>query len=501
MNLMRFRNGRHGFVTVYMVLGMMVLIPMTGLAIDCSVLYNVKARLQAAVDAAALGAGAMLQSATNLNDPTLVAKIEDAAQRFFSANYPPGYWSSTQAYYSSTPSEDPNTKVRSIYVHAEEYVPMLFLRVLGISQSTVAAQATSSVRFVSLMIVVDRSGSVVRSPGSVQAIQNALTNFIVNTPNSNPPGQSLFIDGRDEIGMITFGGAASLDFSPTVSFRSATPSIATAINNIAWGNSGTNTAEGLYQGYSQLQNANNLGALNVIILLTDGRPSAFTVNMAPDPSSPCLDKSVKPGFVSANVGLTWPPQPPQNWGGQQNPGSFIWTFGFYTPYYSGGPPPIGPYGDMVFVPNSNGCHYSSDPGQLIPGWDANQDFANFPSQDVHGNLTTGPVYQGEGQSMSDPRAIRYASFNAADNQATSIRTDTTIRPVMFVIGLNEPPSGGEPLDADWLARVANDPNYKDSNGNPVYQAGQTAGMYFNVTSSGLVGAFAQISSQILRLSQ
>jgi hypothetical protein len=83
--------------------------------------------------------------------------------------------------------------------------------------------------------------------------------------------------------------------------------------------------------------------------------------------------------------------------------------------------------------------------------------------------------------------------------AKTIRLDTAIRPVLFVIGLNE--SSGEPLDADWLGRVANDPNYKDTNGNPVFQAGQTAGMYINTNTAGLAGAFQTMASQILRLSQ
>jgi hypothetical protein len=52
-----------------------------------------------------------------------------------------------------------------------------------------------------------------------------------------------------------------------------------------------------------------------------------------------------------------------------------------------------------------------------------------------------------------------------------------------------------------LARVANDPGYKDTSGNSVFQAGQTSGMYFNVSASGLAGAFQQIASQTLRLSQ
>ena len=113
--------------------------------------------------------------------------------------------------------------------------------------------------------------------------------------------------------------------------------------------------------------------------------------------------------------------------------------------------------------------------------------------------TTGPYYVGEGQSVNDPRAVRYAAFNVADNMATAIRSDTSIHPVLFVIGLNE--SSGEPLDSDWLARVANDPTYIDSNGHSVFQAGQTSGTYYNVSASGLSSAFSEIASQILRLSQ
>jgi len=500
------KQGRKGFVTVYMVFAMLVLIPMSGLAIDCSMLYNVKSRLQAAVDAAALGAGAMLRSSTDLSDPTQLANIKDAAQRFFNANYPAHYWGTTQAYYSATPSQNNNTQVRTIYVHAEEYAPMLFLRVLGINSSTVAAQATSSIRFVTAMIIVDRSGSVVRG-GNVATIQNALNSFVVYTPASTPAGQSLFVDGRDVIGLVSFGGTTggtagnAIDYAPVSTFRSGGSTIATAINNIPFGNSGTNTAEGLYQAYTSLQTLNNTGALNVIILLTDGRPSAFTVQMTPSAGSPCTNKTAKTGFITANVGLTWPPAPPNTWAGAQG-ASTIWTIGFFKPVFSGLDPN---YGDMSFVANSTNCHYSTDGGQPIPGANAYLDFpASFPATDIHGNSTTGPYYagnNGQGQALNDPAALRYASFNAADNQATTIRRDTTIRPVLFVIGLNEPPAGGEPLDADWLARVANDPNYVDSNGHPVYQAGQTAGIYYNVNGAGLAAAFQDISSQILRLSQ
>ena len=92
--------------------------------------------------------------------------------------------------------------------------------------------------------------------------------------------------------------------------------------------------------------------------------------------------------------------------------------------------------------------------------------------------------------------------------ATLIRKDTTLSPMLFVIGLNY--SGGtEALDADWLARVANDPNYVTVGTDPanraaglsVYQNNQTPGMYCNSTTATLGGCFAQVTSQLLRLMQ
>ena len=71
---------------------------------------------------------------------------------------------------------------------------------------------------------------------------------------------------------------------------------------------------------------------------------------------------------------------------------------------------------------------------------------------------------------------------------------------MFVIGLNNN-NGEEPLDKDWLARVANDRDFLDAGGNHVYQAAETRGYYFNVDAGGIGTALQQIGSQILRLTK
>ena len=127
---------RKGFVSVYVAFSSFLLIPMAGLAIDFAVLYSVKAKLQTAVDAAAVGSGSTLNRGSVMD----TAAVNDVALRFFTANYPAGYFGSTAVTYNSTPVQGA-LGVRTITVNASQHVPMLFMRVLGISQSTVAATA------------------------------------------------------------------------------------------------------------------------------------------------------------------------------------------------------------------------------------------------------------------------------------------------------------------------------------------------------------------------
>src|SRR6185437_659839 len=120
---------------------------------------------------------------------TQVATIRSAALRYFSANFPTSYFGSSQVYYSSTPSVNNSTGIRSIYVHAEYKVPMIFMRVLRIPYSQVNAQSTVNVRYTNLMIVVDRSGSVVNG-GADSSVKTALHQFVADSSSS------VFIDGR-----------------------------------------------------------------------------------------------------------------------------------------------------------------------------------------------------------------------------------------------------------------------------------------------------------------
>jgi Flp pilus assembly protein TadG len=507
MRLNRRTRGQKGFAALYVLFASLVLIPVAGLAIDFSVLYNVKSRLQAAVDAAAISGGYLMQRSTNLSDPTQVASIQNTAQRYFNANFPSSYWGASPVSYSATPAQNGTSKVRTLTVQASETVPMLFMRVVGINTSTVAAQATVSVRYVNLMIVVDRSGSVL-DEGANTTITSVLNQFVANSATST------FVDGRDVVGMVSFGGAWNLDFAPTTYFQSGTPNIGTAINNIQWGNNGTNTADGLYQAWYQLRKLNQPGALNVILLLTDGRPSGFTGNFT-STTAQCKVSyphgGVIQSFVSQPTGTqNYPYWPPPTTSPSSCNGNCV--FGIISSTFQG-------VNETSYLDaNSAGCAYASNI-QNAPS-----DIPNIPSNagpidNVDGTIpaytaasasTLTGYYPNPGTSTLDPQSVRYAAFNVADNIATLIRQDTVINPVLFVIGLTYDNQITEPLDSDWLARLANDPTYTIQNsdsaagtvaGNPVYQAGQTSGWYYQSDQAGLLQAFQNVSSQILRLSQ
>jgi Flp pilus assembly protein TadG len=486
---------RKGFVSVYMAFSSLLLIPMVGLAIDFSVLYSVRARLQTAVDAAAIGSGTTLNRGAVMD----TVAVTDAAQRFFDANYPTGYWGSSPVFPVSITPLQGLLGVRTITVNAKEYVPMLFLRVVGVNQSTVAATAQVTVRFVNMILVVDRSGSVGRATfngvATTTIVTKDLHDFVDPSDGSPSP---YFSDGRDNIGMVTFGTSWELDFPMSLNFQTKSPThIGTTIDHIDWANNATNTGDGLFHAYRQLINLAQPGALNVIVMLTDGRPSAFSGTFPLTAGSgPCTDRTDKVGVLSAPVSQGWLPPV----GGS--------TIGVYKSTWSG----TGADGTVV-VNNSN-CAFSGSTVLGNPG-NVSQDFPTFPNSvrppdDNAANLgpflTTQatnadlPGFTGAGNNTNSARAIRYASFNVADNIATVIRKDTFLNPVIFVIGLNNN-NGEEALDADWLARVANDKDYIDAGGHHVFQASQTQGQYFDVNAGGIGAALQQIASEILRLSR
>src|ERR1700722_13519915 len=138
------RQGRRGIVVIMLSLMVaVVMLPLVGLAIDGSVLYLIQARLSAAVDAAALAGARSLSVGLDLTSQT--ASATATAQNYFNANFPTGYWNTTNLSLSTTVAQTAY-KARTVTMQASVTVPLTFMKLLGQSGATVAAQGQTSRR-------------------------------------------------------------------------------------------------------------------------------------------------------------------------------------------------------------------------------------------------------------------------------------------------------------------------------------------------------------------
>ncbi len=144
----RFRGDSRGNVAVVLGFCAIGLVGAVGAAIDTSVAYNVKSRLGAAVDAAALAGARAFAS------PDRDTDIEN----FFHANFPDGYMGSIlQPLEFVADSES-----RTVTVTARATIPTFFMRVLGRYSTDISAttEATLSSRDVEVSLVLDITGSM-----------------------------------------------------------------------------------------------------------------------------------------------------------------------------------------------------------------------------------------------------------------------------------------------------------------------------------------------------
>ncbi len=454
-----------------------VIVPMVGLAIDGSILFMIKAKLQSAVDAAALAGGRSLSVGLDL--PSQIASCNASTTAYLNANFPNGWFGTT------SPSITVNVvqtafKTRTVTVQASVQSPLYFMRILGLNASTVAAQGQASRRDVNLMLVLDRSSSM-QSAGVCGTMKNSAISFV-----------DKFTEGRDRLGLITFMEVGHLDYAPTLNFKTQSPTMEASIGTLVCGGN-TGSAQALNLAYRQIKAINEPGALNIIVFFTDGLPNGIVSNIFSVKTQ--ADTRYGVGSTSTLVatpkssctGAILPLGAIAQWGGDLATGPTDGLFNSSGVAISSTSQP---------TVSSPGCSYNSNTNNM------RQDVAYIPAVDFFGNATTGytPVdtypngpYLGKIR-VDTPISIGKASKNAADNQATTIRNDATYTPVIYTIGL-----GGtvpEPLDQVFLQRVANDP------ASPIYNNSLQTGKYvFSPNAAQLTDAFNTIASEILRLAQ
>ena len=561
MQIRKRRNREKGASLFVAIAGLVwVVIPMMGLFVDLGILYSAKARLQAAVDGAALAAARALNLGQTTAEQATSAKQN--AVNWFYANFPPGNWSTTGTLMDTSDAhvsvvDSPNqANLRQVTVTASTNVPAWFMRYVGFTSTALTVTGQASRRDVVAMLVLDRSGSMCSINGGVPnppcGANDGTPCASMITAAKNFTGA--FAAGRDQIGMLTFADGYYLDSKPTTNFQTllgysnASSSGAGAIDNITCAG-GTGTAAAVSMAYNELYKLSEPGAMNILMLETDGLPNTLVYNFWDGSSaaiqagahgSNCTDANNKtvaqggwktqasmrgwiPGGISMNTNGTGfmsdisngsiggfyaadPSQVVQNGG---VPYHIVLFDPRQTSDSSGN-------SDSVAISNANNCAFN---GSTTTDY---SDFAWLPSQDVFGNqIAPANEYQSltlngsnhlvlTNNANTDWPNTHAAALNGTDNAAYNARANATLPAYIFTIGLGG--NHGNPPDPVLLQRMANDPNADQFNNPAVYPAcsteptcisyaSQPQGQFIYAPTSAQLGqAFLAISSQILRLS-
>jgi Flp pilus assembly protein TadG len=472
----RLSTEERGIAVLFTAITMVFIVPLIGLVVDAGILYTVKTKLQMAVDAGAL-AGARALS-RGLDGPSQQASAKAVAKDYVLANFPNGYFNISAPTPPDPTIDESVSNQRSITVNASVSAPLYFMRWLGDQATTVSATATAVRRDVNVMIVMDRSGSLAQS-GSCAPLKQAAVSFV-----------NKFANGRDNVGLVTFATSSMVDFPAATNFLSASPAVPDILNSLTC-NGGTNSAQGLWQGYTQLVALNQPNALNVMLFFTDGNPTAFTARFPILNSSSCTDKTAKTAVMTAGFLSTDPIHPVVNWG------LFNQTA---QPQPMASDQAIGPSSPAGTYAN---CAYSAS--WPISGQNIANDVQYIPSADIYGNaMNTNyqPVtyHDANGDINVDPVSIVSAAVNAADSAGLRIRQGAGVPgggagiPSVHVFSIGLGNAGGVP--DDFLERVANDPRASNSD------TSRVQGLYiFAPSAADLSDAFSRIASEILHLSK
>jgi Mg-chelatase subunit ChlD len=485
-----------------MIVGVMMAV---GLAVDVGMMYAVKTKLSAAADAAALAGARALGRAGSGG-----ATGQQASTAYFNANMTTGYMMATNIT-STVTGPTPSGHMQTMTVNAQATLPLLFTRFIQNTQ-TINVTASAQRQDVNLILVLDRSGSM-------NVLDSSGVTACTHMKLAAQDFTNQFVDGRDQLGLIVFGGSWEPAYLPTTTFKSGGSTINSKIASIACGGN-TGSAQALWQGYQMLVTLSQPGALNVIVFFTDGQPNGLTA------SWPIAKQAtpVYPNSSGFNTGLTnvTPTSP--------------WFLGYGASICNGGNNVVGfiarngeqqhgvraaqnagSDGPLVSGPN---CAFSSNENRV------HEDISNIPPFDNYGNKTTGywdniastsshaaaqklliPAGPYVGLPMLDHYAsgncgvnpcglfnnnIDLASMNAAEDAANRARSNGALPVVIFSIGLG---GAADVFPGDFLDHVSN------TQGSDLYNTNQPSGKYIFVTGAGQLGsAFQQVASFVQRLS-
>jgi Flp pilus assembly protein TadG len=274
---------QRGAIAIMVAVSMLVLLAVVGLAIDAGLAYLVKARLNAAVDSAAL-AGARAVTTGN-NKTEQIASAQAAASDFFSANIPNNYLLSSPKITSTNVTFNGGQAI--IDVRAEAPMPVSIMQVMNFSSLMPVAAAQTIRNDLDMAFVVDTSLSLL---GSATSVRTSAKNFL-----------NKFNVTQDRVALIHFASGAEVDnpIRPT-----ARGFDRTAMNNNISGYTfigGTASVEGMWHARDQLNNvpSGSRSTTRVIVFFSDGAPTAFGTYLKFNNTLDCRD----PGTMDKASGI------------------------------------------------------------------------------------------------------------------------------------------------------------------------------------------------------
>jgi len=455
------KDRRRGAILILAGLMCLVLIPITGLVVDGSNAYMMRLELSSALDAAVLAGARSLNVGANVTAQSTNATT--VATSVFNANIKAMNGKLKNVSFTpSSPIPPAGTYVRTVSATASASLPLSMMGMLGFSSVNISLTAKAQRRDVNVMLVLDHSGSMA---AVLPSMLTDATDFV-----------NMFASGRDNLGLVTFAGGTFVAYPPKTSFQTDSPNVPTMISQLTTYNGATNTSEAIWLAYQQLKTLNQPGAVNVLVVFTDGLANTFTANFYSLVNSAAgCGKLTSPltGVIMSDVNETS-------------------TAGLADPTATSLNDPTEDRG----APQSNGCANISDNG--APNWNISSYLTGLPTTDSYGNSTNGTgsisAYMPVNVSSVTAVSVTNAGLNLLDDAANRIRSDATLKPVIYTIGLGNNP--GLPPDNVLLARVANDPT------SPSYNSAQPAGYFtFSPTIAELHAAFLRVASMVIRLAQ